>query len=84
MAYFKNFSIKIMAQRVFTIVLCAFLSSFSQEWLKSHDATLALNAGLSVLVQSVFAGLGLDQLVYNFFKQPQVEAAVKILSQPKS
>ena len=61
MAYFKNFSLKIMAQRVFTIVLFAFLNSFSQEWLKSHDVMTALNAGLGVMVQSIFYGLGFDQ-----------------------
>lgn len=82
MNYFKNFDIKIMANRVVTFAVFAFLSAFSTEWLNSKDLQTAVQAGLAVVLQAAFAGLGFDQLVYNFFKQPQVETVVKALSTP--
>ncbi len=71
-----------MANRVVTFAVFAFLSAFSTEWLKSNELQLAIQAGLSVVLQAVFAGMGFDQLLFNFFKQPQVETVVAALSRP--
>ena len=80
MGYFQNFNWKIMAQRVVLVVLTAFCAAFSKQYnLPDHNFQLALQAGLATLPVSIPAGLGLDQLVYHFFSQPEVAATVAAL-----
>jgi hypothetical protein len=76
MKYFQNFKLSPLIAKAVILMGVAFLNGFSAEWLKTHEIQTAVQAGLQVLPAAFWAAIGLDQLTFNFFKQPEVKALV--------
>lgn len=83
MKYFKDFKLSPLIAKMAILMLTMFLNGFSAEWLASHDLHTAVEAGVKLLPQGFWAALGLDQLTFNFFKQPEVKAMVAALQVKK-
>lgn len=79
MNYFKDFKWNIALQRVAIVVLVMFLNAFSSSWMSTHELMPSLLAASDVIIPAIIAGLGLDQVVYNFLKQPDVQETVRAM-----
>ena len=76
MKYFENFKLSPLIVKAAILMSVAFLNGFSSEWLASHDIQSAIQAGIKLLPSAFWASVGLDQLSFSFFKQPEVKALV--------
>jgi len=65
MNYFKGFQFDKMFFRVLTVGGTAFLAAFSKDYAASPDFAHAFQSGLSMLWQGLWAGFGLDQLMFH-------------------
>jgi hypothetical protein len=63
-----KFDYKVLLFRVATAGYTAFLAAFSKAYVAAPDLNTALHAGLVSAVAGVFAGFGLDQLVFHYTK----------------
>lgn len=79
MNYFKDFKWNVALQRVAIVVLVMFLNAFSKSWISTHELMPSLLAGSDVLIPAIIAGLGLDQIVFNFMKQPEIKETVQAM-----
>lgn len=65
MEYFKNFDLKKMFFRVITVGYTAFLAGFSKDYVASPDLAHAVQAGVALMWQGLWAGFGIDQLIFH-------------------
>jgi hypothetical protein len=83
MKYFNDFKLSPLFTKLVILLLTFFLNGFSTEWLASHDIQAAIQAGVKLLPQGLWTAVGIDQLTFNLFKQPEVKAMVAAMQVKK-
>lgn len=79
MNYFKDFKVKVFLTRVFWIVFPAFVVAFGESLSANLNFDIALKAALPVAFKAFLGAIGFDQIMFNLFKQPEVQMLVNAL-----